>query len=118
MPKLDQTTLAQFTGTERWYRHWAAPKITYTDGVKYVAETAGAFWLLDEIVFAQRISKISSEEFQVWKLAVSSNAVAILTCEDGNDNEVYRQLIPYTDFPEPEIALWLTNNVILLPSEY
>jgi hypothetical protein len=27
--------------------------ITYTEGVEYVAETAGAYWLLDEIALAK-----------------------------------------------------------------
>jgi hypothetical protein len=77
---------------------------------KYVAEQAGAYWLLDEIAFAQRGDKnVAGEEFQLWKL--------MLTCEDGNGNAVYSKAIEYTDFPLPELALYFTNSVILLPSE-
>ncbi len=39
--KLDAADLAQFTGTEQWYRHWLG-KALYTDGVKFVADQAGA----------------------------------------------------------------------------
>jgi hypothetical protein len=31
---------------------------------------------------------------------------------------VYQKAIEYTDFPLPEIALYFTDNTILLPSEY
>ena len=36
-------TLRQFTGTETVYRHGLARSIIYTDGAKYVAESAGAY---------------------------------------------------------------------------
>jgi len=43
---------------------------------------------------------------------------ATLACKDGNGNAVYGKAIPYTDFPLPEIALYFTDGVILLPGEY
>ena len=49
---LNAQDLSQFTGTENWYRHNLNTDILYTDGAKYVAETAGAYWLLDEIAVA------------------------------------------------------------------
>ena len=51
--QLDPHTLAQFTGTERWYRHGLVRNVTYTDGVRYVADTAGAYWLIDIVALAQ-----------------------------------------------------------------
>lgn len=115
---LTPSDLRQFTGSEHWYKHPLNPKVTYTDGVKYVAETGGAYWLLDEIALAQRFNKkVSVQEFQVWKLRVTNNT-ATLTVEDGNDNVVFSKNITYTDFPLPEIDLWFTDGVILLPSEY
>ena len=114
---LDANTLAQFTGTEHYYRHNLLRSIRYTDGVKYVAETGGAYWLIDIIASVQLDPKVRNEEFQVWKLTVNDNR-GFVTCEDGNGHEVYRQMITWTDFPLPEIKFYLTNNVILLPSEY
>jgi hypothetical protein len=52
----------------------------------------------------------------VWKLTVTGSA-AVLSCEDGNGNTVLSKNIEFTDFPLPEITLYFTNNVILLPSE-
>src|ERR1700730_15173147 len=51
---LSKDDLTQFTGSEHWYRHAMVRDVLYTDGVQYVAETAGAYWLIDEIAFAQR----------------------------------------------------------------
>ena len=118
MKTLDQSVLAQFTGSEEWYRHPVNRKVTFTKGAKYVADTAGAYWLLDEIAIVQPHKKaVAAEAFQVWKLAVK-NSAAVLTCDDGNGRVVYRKRIPFTDFPGEGITLWFTDNVILLPSEY
>jgi len=116
---LSADKLRQFTGTENWYRHAINRKVLFTDGVKYVAEYGGAFWLLDEIALIQRHDKrVSAEVFQVWKLKVGADRSAELVCEDGNDNIVYSKTLQYTDFPGEGITLWFTDNTILLPSEY
>jgi len=116
---LDPDIMSQFTGTEHWYRFGLDPRITCTDGAKYVADTAGAYWLLDEIALAQRFEKsVAAEEFQVWKLEVKQDDSATLICEDGNDNVVLTKAIPFTDFPKEGVALWFANDVIYLPSEH
>ena len=48
---LTKTDLRQFTGTEQWHRHGIARNVLYTDGAQYVAESGGAYWLLEEIAF-------------------------------------------------------------------
>ena len=117
--KLRADDLRQFTGSENWYRHGLVRNVLFTDGAKYVADQGGAYWLIDEIAFAQRGDKrVAGEEFQFWKLTVKPNQTATLSCEDGNGNTVYSKAIEYTDFPLAEIALYFTNNTILLPSEY
>jgi hypothetical protein len=117
--KLTAEDLRQFTGSEQWYRHGIVRDVLFTDGAKYLADQAGAYWLLDEIALAQRYQKsVAGEEFQLWKLKVNPDHTAMLTCEDGNDHAVYSKSIEYTDFPLAEIALYFTNKTILLPSEY
>ena len=120
---LNETDLAQFTGSEGYTRHSLMRKILISEGAKYVADTGGAHWLLDIIASMQLDKKVKAEEFQVWQLNTfkkdnSDCHYGILTCSDGNGNEVYRQKIGYTDFPLPEIKFYYTNNVIHLPSEY
>lgn len=117
--KLSKEHLSRFTGTENWHRHGINRQVVFTDGAKYVADQGGAYWLLDAIAIAQRFEKnVAAEEFKVWKLKVNEDRTASLTCDDGNDNIVYTQNIPYTDFPLDEIKFYFTDNTILMPSEY
>jgi hypothetical protein len=117
--RLNKADLAQFTGTEQWYRHGINRSVLFTDGAKYVADTAGAYWLLDEIALIQPYDRrVAAEEFQVWKLVVRPDRTAKLTCDDGNDTILYTKEIAYTDFPLDEISFYFTNNVIYLPSEH
>lgn len=114
-----KSDLRQFTGTEQWYRHPLVRSVLFTDGAKYVADTAGAYWLLDEIAFAQKGNKrVAAENFQLWRLKVDPDQAATLTCDDGNGRVVFSKRLDYTDFPLDEITFYFTNNVILLPSEY
>jgi hypothetical protein len=53
---LNAEDLAQFIGSEQWYRHSPVRSITFTGGAKYVADHGGAYWLLDEIALAQKFS--------------------------------------------------------------
>jgi hypothetical protein len=117
--KLTKSALDQFTGSENWYRHGINRSVLFTDGAKYLADQAGAYWLLDEIAITQRHDKhVATEEFQVWKLAVRTDHTATLNCDDGNGKIVFSKEIEYTDFLLDEITLYFTNNVIHLPSEY
>ena len=117
---LKQEDLDQFTGSENWYAYklLGASFGSYTDGVKYMAETAGAYWLIDEVMTAQMLPKVRRQEFQVWKLTKNKTGHgARLVMEDGNYNKVYSKTIAFTDFPLPEIELFFENKVLYLPSE-
>lgn len=108
--------LNYFTGTESYHRLTALAKFVCTDGVKYVADNAGAYWLIDAIASYQ--PQLSGEDFQFWKLVVTGTK-AVLTCTDGNnETPLISQNIPYTDFPAPCIEFYLTDNVLMLLSEY
>ncbi len=127
--------LPYFSGSEHWYRHSLNRRMTYTDGVRFVAETAGAYWLLDEIALTQGavrkgwlrmkaagqpVSDISA--FQHWKLKVQDQT-GVLSCDDGDGHIVYEKRIEYTDFPLDEIGFYVepggpeNTTVILLPGE-
>ena len=110
--------IAEFAGTANWYRHAFVKTVVYTDGVKFIAERAGAYWLIDEIAFSQ-ISEpaLTGEEFQVWTLIVDGTS-AMLRCDDGNERRLLEKRIDYTDFPEQGIKLYCTDGVIMLPGEY
>lgn len=114
-----ESDLTQFCGTETWWRHWTG-RITYTDGVKFLAEKAGAFWLID-LVASHQTARLRQEEFQIWKLVVDRDKrpMAIATCQADTDEPVLvQQEIEYTDFPLPSIKLYLVDKVLMLPDEY
>lgn len=123
--QLDTATLAQFTGSENFIRYSQLfRRSLITDGVHYVAETVGAYWLLD--VISSHQARAGQHPFQVWKLIPNkTNSGALVVCEDGNNNKVLQQRIPFTDFPfidGEEFVLWAADNgqgiTIMLPSEY
>ena len=114
-----KTHLQHFTGTENWYRHPLFGGFSYTDGIRYLAEQAGAYWLIDQIFGFQYDNKrVKALPFQVWDLIVNEDRSAWLICTDGNDGRILHEKISFTDFPLPEIRLFLTDRVLLLPSEY
>ena len=116
---MTSTDLTQFTGTENWYRHPIVRKMLYTDGIRHMMNKAGAYWLVDQIAFQQYHPRVKTQEFQVWILAVNLEAsTAALRCEDGNGRVLCSKQIAYTDFPLAEIKMYVSENVILLPSEY
>ena len=114
-----ESDLMQFCGTENWWKHWTG-RINYTDGVKFLAEKAGAFWLVD-LVASHQTARLRREEFQIWTLSVdrSKTPMAVATCQADTDAPVLvRQEIDHTNFPLPSIKLWLVMGTLMLPIEY
>jgi hypothetical protein len=112
--------LQQFTGSETLYKHWLG--LHFTEGVKYLADQAECYWLLDAIASHQPDLKPDPDlkHFQVWLLQVDCHR-GLLTCwsdSPGQGNPSVYQGIEFTDFPLPEIKLYLSEGVLLLPSEY
>lgn len=111
--------LAQFTGSETFYRHPLGAGCVYTEGVQYLAEHAGAYWLIDAILCPQAwIAALRDAEFQVWTLHVRDDRSAILICSDGDGNIVWSHDIHWTDFPLASVTLWFANQTLYLPSEH
>ncbi|MGH9342555.1 MAG: DUF6876 family protein, partial [Terriglobia bacterium] len=44
---ITKSDLGQFTASEQFFRHGLSKSHIYTEGVQFVAERAGAYWLLD-----------------------------------------------------------------------
>lgn len=108
--------LPHFTGTTAYYRYLMDHVLT--DGTKFLAETAGAFWLMDVIVSVQYMPEIRKQPFQSWTLSVDlASAKGRVICTDGNKRELYRQDFGFTDFPLNEITVFVSDKVIMLPSE-
>jgi len=118
--------LNQFTGTENWHRYNGLfPKMLLTDGALYLAENAGAYWIFDAICSHQRkaLKDPMLRNFQFWTLKVSPDKKAVLTCERDSNDIAITQKLEYTDFPLPEIKIWVQpigdgNYCAYLPSEH
>jgi hypothetical protein len=122
--------LSGFCGTEAYHKFSVLfPKVVMTDGAKYLADSTGAYWFMDIIgsVYAAHPNRKQFWEhgFAVWTLKVEGSQ-GVVTADDGNDNLIYTQEIPYTDFPFPEITLYTELGettkdglvmVIMLPRE-
>ena len=115
---LDSATLSQFTGTAQYWR--VARQFVITDGVKYLAETAACFWLIDAAI--SHLLEIGTADWFVLVRTEVSGSSAVMIYEDGNGLERARQAIPYTDLQLPSVnfyAVWDSERwVIMLPSEY
>ena len=116
--------LDQFTGTVN-YTRWSGlfRNHVLTDGAKYLAEKAGAYWLMDAIAsyHAKCMKDPMLQGIQFWKLKVK-NGKATLICERDEGDVAIKQTIPYTDFPLESITLYCApldgkHYVIMLPSE-
>lgn len=110
--------LPYFTGTMEYHRHGS---LMLTDGVKYLADNAECYWLMDIINSILCIPKVKKEAFISITL-VKKNNEAKFIATDGNKKLLYTQLIPFTDFPLSEIQLFFSNHpsqrVVMLTSEY
>ncbi len=113
-----KNSLGQFIGTERYYR--INPIAVLTDGTKYLADTAKAYWLVDAI--ASYLPKFTGlEDFVVAELTVTGSKAELLL-ENGNGLVLDSQRIEYTDFPLPSIRIFACWGgefwVLMLPTEY
>ncbi len=126
---------AQCNGSESFHSHFL-PGVIFTDGVKWLADTAGAYWLIDAIASYQRDKKLTRDpmlhDYQIWQLDVDlAKKQAVLTCKADTDRDVViRQQIKFTDFPSSKVRLtvergsMIGNNgqpvacmVVMLPEE-
>lgn len=118
--------LAFFTGTEQWYRHWSNRSMLYTDGVQFFAENGGdhgAYWFIDKVA-CEIAPLLKSKKQQFGDITLSSNAEnrATILVTDGNDNELAKYHISYTDMQPGDWKFYLIDDLshltLLLPSEY
>lgn len=120
--------LSGFYGTDQYHRLTIFPGFVGTDGVAYLAKNAECFWLIDEIAIINKTvdSVKKLEDIQFWQFTVHGNKGVLVCCEDEG-KPVYEKEIDYTDFPLPEVRIWVaaggdpdgkTFKVMMLPTEY
>jgi hypothetical protein len=111
-----QAGLDRFYGSETWFSHPLNRFFHYTEGVQYFATEAGAYWLLD--IIATEVFPFLKKEPFLHITAYSRDGKGSILVDDGNGMHVHYKSIDYTDLPEGSWHFYLTDNVLLLPSEY
>lgn len=105
------------------YKH-SMSQLVYTEGVRWHAREAGAYWLIDLIASYQHDPLTVAQEFQVWKLLVNPDKSAMVWMTDGNsDTSIIAQKIEYTDYPSSECEWWCCRSdgvepTLMTPDEY
>lgn len=120
-------------GSANFYRHPPYKGFLFTDGARFVADTFGAYWLIDLIASHQPgIKKRWAEKgyhfFQVWRVHKVGSDVVVEAWSDtpgGKEEPVSvllsKQVVGYSDFPSalfPFIDLWVENGTLLLCHEH
>lgn len=127
-----QAELRQFTGDLQRYQHPLNQRVIYTPGVKFLAERAGAYWLVDAIaswigshLFNEALRQDERLQWlHFWNLSVDhQTGRAVLTAvADEGEPAFITQKIPLTDFPLAEISIWAGFDgrywTLYLPSEH
>ncbi len=108
--------LAIFTGTHHWYPHHLVNAMTYTDGIKYFTDRTGSFWLID-LVATELFPLLAQQPLLVVTVKSGLNSCEIIVT-DGNDNQVAKKQLSFTTIPTGTWKFYLTDDVLLLPSEY
>lgn len=99
-----------------------------TDGTHFLAQALNCFWLMD-LVWSVLPKIRRAGGFAIVELKTDlAAASAVVKIHDGGrdgyaERVIHRQEIPFTDFPWPELMLYVGpadegQSVILLPSEY
>ena len=112
--ELTHADLSQFTGDlERFYRPYNR-KVLYTPGVKFLAEKAEAYGLMDDIASnygsEQMIEAMNRDarlkSLQLWRLELTDNSAVLIAYADVGEEPFIRQEISYTDFPLDYVEIW------------
>jgi hypothetical protein len=92
--------------------------LSYTEGIKMLATEAKAYWLLDVICSYQPVlrKKARLADFHFWTVKHTGQGCYVICWED-TEKEVLRQYVPYTDFPQVDVKIYVEGGVMLLPSE-
>jgi len=114
-----------FTGSLNHYSHKLpmTPELKLTDGTKYFAEEYGAFWLMD-IVATEFLPLLSDEDYIIFiEVNVKADNSALIYGHDGDKGDGQKTLhtrdIEFTDLPpSSHFKFYLTDGVLMLPSEY
>lgn len=101
--------------------------VVYTEGVKDLAETNGAYWLIDLIASYQHELGAPEHDFQLWELSVSGGSGKVTCRKDTDELPDVEQEVVLTEYPKAYTKLYVEHgavddsgkiyNVLMLPEE-
>jgi hypothetical protein len=125
---LQPSDLDHFTGTNFYWKHGFNRRLLYTDGVKYFAEKAKAYWFIDAIAVGVHGRRGWAPQVVPYKTPF---AVIIMTVKNGECRTVIQNDEPGeklgefktpTACPEGVWKFYLEEGdntvVLMLPSEH
>lgn len=117
MIRLNDTV--EFRGfRKKQQRHILSGGTLITEGVKYLADRYGCYWLLNEIANLQDF--LAEYFLQIWRIkrvSEGSNSFQV-TVYDGEELLLHDFEIIRDDFMAGEVEVWCILGEIMLPSEY
>jgi hypothetical protein len=111
--------LASFKRSPVLHRHYQLSGLSYTEGVRFLAEHTNGWWLIDFIVlFQPAILRAYRPYLQVWELCVQRDGAGTLECLPDAREVGFRQRFDCSDSLLDYVKLYVQERVILLPSEH
>lgn len=112
-----QIDLSGFYGTSAYHKSSLFSSLVHTDGMESFCKQASAYWFLD--ICSTEIQPLLNREFFLSiELDVLPNGGAIIMVTDGDDNLMLTKGIAFTDCPVGTYKFFMTDNVLMLTSEY
>lgn len=108
----DLKNLGQYYGTNQYFEMY---KYLITDGIKYIIENGYHWFVSDALIYCK--AHLRNEEFLTIKLKIIEDKKAEIIITDGNTKEFWKRRYEYTD-AKRDLKLFLTDNVLMLNSEY
>lgn len=122
--------LGQYYGTQGYMRHKILPTMNkgliLTDGARYVAEAAGAWWLMDHLMLRASEWLLQSDGFCTVKVSTTREEGAHVEVTDGEYEVLDEETFDLTDFPLGLLQFYLLEMetdkgiepVLMLTTEY
>lgn len=106
------TELQRFTGSVEYF---AYNGVYLTEGVRYLAERAQCFWLLDIIWSIHAM--INTRERVICRLEMKEGNTAIFTATEYLGEAIYIQEVIAPDFPAKFVEIYVADGLLYLARE-
>lgn len=115
MTKNANDSLKGYTSVENVHNYTG--NMVISGGVRALCEQFACYWFIDIVASYQQALRKEKEKFQVWHLQRYDDNSALIECTDGGERKIRNNVLDSIDFEPREATVWVTDNLIHLPSE-